>query len=349
MKNKLMLTTALSASMLIAAVAHSEITGDVTNTFTLGSDKGADNIDSATRFGNEINLKYKNKVDLTNGMYASVSGKIELDNNAGDGADNDNEYEVQIGMGNFYVGAGSDSGNNISGSVLPIIGYAVGSLAEQVSNDASAQGDFIGGDEANEYQHISANYKAAGGTFSIVYAPNETSNANDVSSTSSTSGTGLLEHDAGSVTSVLYNGSPMPGLKVMIGRNTEQNATNSAAEGETDTDRLGLAYNFGQFSIGAERTTSENSNNTTDLEADRFAISFAASKELTLGAQYQVVENKLGGKHDEKSYTLDLGYNLGGLTFLAQYVNAEGLGADVPTSTAIDEYEGLVFTTKMNF
>lgn len=347
MKNKLMLTTALSASMLIAAVAQSEITGNVTNTFTLGSDKAATSSGSATKFGNEINLTYGKKIDLPNGMYASVSGKIELDNSSGNGADNDNEYEVQIGVGNFYIGAGSDSGNNISGSVLPIIGYNVGSLAEQVGVTASAQNDFMGGDEANEFQHISANFKAAGGTFSLVYAPNQTSNANDVSATSSTAGHG--EHLGGSVTTALYQGSPMPGLKVMIGRNTEQNAHNTSAVGETDTDRLGLAYNFGQFSIGAERTTQETSNKSIDLEADRFAISFAASKELTLGAQYQVVEDKLGGKHDEKSYSLDLGYNLGGLTFLAQYVNVEGLGAATATSSTIVENEGIVFTTRMNF
>jgi hypothetical protein len=342
MKNKLLLTSALSASMLIAAVAHSEITGDVTNTFTLGSDNAATSTGSATKFGNEINLTYGKKIDLTNGMYASVKGKIELDNSSGNGADNDNEYEVQIGAGNFYIGAGSDSGNNISGSALPIIGYAVGSLAEHVGTTPSAQTDFLGGDEANEFQHISANFKAAGGTFSLVYAPNQTSNANDTAP-------GHSEHSGGSVTSALYQGSPMPGLKVMIGKNTEQNAHNTDAVGETDTDRLGLAYNFGQFSIGAERTTQDTSDKSIDLEADRFAISFAASKELTLGAQYQVVENKLGGKHDEKSYTLDLGYNLGGLTFLAQYVNVEGLGAATGTSTTIVENEGIVFTTKMNF
>ena len=341
MKNKLLLTTALSASMLISAVAHSEISGDVTNTFTFGSDESAGAPGSFTKFGNEINFKYGKKVDLSNGMYASVTGKLELDNSANANADNDNEYEVQIGSGNFYVGAGSDSGNNISGNVLPLVGYSVGTLAGNVSAGDSIQGDFVGGDEANEYQHISANYKAAGGTFSIIYAPNETSNSDDTAS-------GDLAA-AGSVTSLIYQGSPFAGVKLMIGRNTEQNATNSATAGETETDRLGVSYNFGQFAIGADRTTSENATKTTDIKVDRFAVSFAASKDVTLGVQYQVGENDATATHDEKAYSLDLGYNLGGMTILAQYVKVEGLGADDAAGSAISENEGLTFTTKMNF
>lgn len=340
MKNKLLLTTALSASMLISAVAHSEISGDVTNTFTFGSDEAAGAPGSFTRFGNEINFKYGKKVDLSNGMYASVSGKLELDNSANANADNDNEYEVQIGSGNFYVGAGSDSGNNISGSVLPIIGYTVGTLAGNVSAGASIQGDMVGADEANEYQHVSANYKAAGGTFSIIYAPNETSNSDDTTDSLSA---------AGSVTSVIYQGSPFAGVKLMIGRNTEQNENNSATTGETETDRLGVSYNFGQFAIGAERTTAENASKTIDKQVDRYAVSFAASKEVTLGVQYQVGKDDATATHDEKAYSLDLGYNLGGMTILAQYVKVEGLGADDAAGSAITENEGLTITTRMNF
>ena len=342
--SKLILSTALSTTMLFGAIANAEIKGDVTNTFSFVSNDGTANAgNSETRFGNEINLKYSNKVDLDNGAYASVTGKIELDNSGDSGADNDNEYEVQIGSGNFYIGAGSDSGNNISSSVLPIIGYTVGTLANVSSTTDSAQGDFIGGDEANEYQHISANFKAAGGTFSLVYAPNENSNADDTADIDE----GV---DGGSVTSILYKGSPMEGLSLMIGRNTENNDTNSGAAGETDTDRLGLAYNFGQFAVGAERTTSENGNNTIDLEADRFAISFAASDAVTLGVQYQTVEDGTAtARHDEKAYSFDVGYNLGGMTVLAQYVQAEGVGANTATSNAIIESDALVFTTKMNF
>lgn len=347
--NKLILSTALTTSMLFGAVANAEIKGDVTNTFTMGSVDGASNATkSETRFGSEINLKYKNKVDLDNGMYASVKGKVELDNSDGAGADNDNEYEVQIGSGNFYIGAGSDSGNNISSTVLPIIGYTAGTLAQQSGTTDSAQGDFIGGDEANEYQHVSANFKAAGGTFSMVYAPNETSNANDTDTLASDGTAG------GSVTSVLYKGKPMDGLSLMVGRNTENNDSNSADAGETDTDRLGVAYNFGQFAVGFDRTTSENGDNTIDKEADRFAVSFAASDAVTIGVQHQVVENNStgtnsGDNHDEEATTFDVGYNLGGMTVLAQYVQAEGVGAATASSSDIVESEALVITTKMKF
>ena len=342
--NKLILSTALTTSMLFGAVANAEITGDVTNTFTFGSVDGAANErTSETRFGNEINLKYSNKVDLDNGMYASVKGKIELDNSSDSGADNDNEYEVQIGSGNFYIGAGSDSGNNISSSVLPIIGYTVGTMANASSAVDSAQGDLIGGGEANEYQHVSANFKAAGGTFSYIYAPNTVSNAND---------TDDLDNGVagGSVSSIIYKGKPMEGLGIMIGRNTESGDTNSAATGETETDRLGISYNFGQFAAGYDRTTSENDDNSTDLTADRFAISFAASDAVTLGVQYQEVEDGTStAYHDEKATSFDVGYNLGGMTILAQYVQAEGVGAATASSSSIIDSEALMITTKMNF
>ena len=61
-KNKLLLTTALAGSLMVAT-AQAEIGGNIETVVAFGSDEraGADKNGSGTRIGSEMNFTYKKK------------------------------------------------------------------------------------------------------------------------------------------------------------------------------------------------------------------------------------------------------------------------------------------------
>jgi hypothetical protein len=255
-QSKLLLTSALVGSVAFAGSAFAELSGDITSTVNFGSDEGtATSTNSDNRYGSEINLKYKNKVDLDNGMTAGVSGKIEFNDAAAD-----QEYEMTIGTDTAYLGLGSDGGNSIRGSVLPFLGYVPGSLAEAVSAYSTQTMDLLGEAEAAEVEHLSINAKGLGGTFTARYAPSSSDTKNDNAN--------VTQGTSGSRTELVYKGSPMEGLSVIVGQNTVKAANDSVSSApEEEVQKIEVSYNFGQFAIGAGRQSMENEDNSTGDDA----------------------------------------------------------------------------------
>lgn len=348
MNKKLLCTSALIGSLVSGvALAELKIGGDITHTINVGGNEtsSATNNVASERFGTEINLTLASKQDLSNGMYISYSGKLEFDKSQTDPADH--EYEIQIGQGNFYIGAGSDSGNNISSSpTLPNVGYTVGTLAFNVGGTTPLNYDGLigassstrGVDEANNNAYLSLNYKTLGGTVSYVYAPN-TSVENDDDSDNVDDSTG------GSTYTVLYQGEPVKNVKVIIGRNKQSGDTNKDTASELTTDKFGVSYNFGQFAAGVEYQTYEDEG-TKAANVWNYSVAFKASDALTLGIQYGVGEDEDAGsvKPKEKIKAVTAGYNLGPASIALSLVDGESInnvnGTDV---------KGAVVTTKFKF
>jgi hypothetical protein len=347
MNKKLLCTSALIGSLVSGvALAELKIGGDITHTINVGSNEtsSATNNVASERFGTEMNLTIASKKDLNNGMYISYSGKLEFDDTP-DGADN--EYEIRIGQGNFYIGAGSDSGNNISSSpTLPNVGYTVGSLAFNVGGKTPLNYDgLIGTDsttrgvnEANNFSHLSLNYNTLGGTVSYIYAPNTTTENDDDSDN-------VDDSTGGSTYAILYQGSPVENVKVIIGRNEQSGDTNTNTASELTTDKFGVSYNFGQFAAGVEYQTYEDAG-TKEANVWNYSVAFKASDALTLGIQYGVGEDEDAGSvgPKEKIKAVTAGYNLGPASIALSLVDGESInnvnGTDV---------EGAVITTKFKF
>ena len=334
MNKKLLLSTALASSIALAGVASAKISGDFTHTINFGSDEGtATGTNSGTQLGSEVNIYFDSeRKELKNGMFAHLKGKLEIDDET-----NDQEYELQIGSGNFYVGIGSDGGNNPAAAVLPYLGYIPGTLAQHVSNYTAESSDYLASMEGADANHISANINVAGGTATVRYAPS-TDSTNDDSRN--------LTNTGGSVTEFLYSGSPIKGLKLLVAQ-TEQNNTTQTGSNEQKNRKYAVAYNFGQFAAGVERQDLSDDLHTAgeDEQSTRYAVSFAATDAITLGVTYTETEDEnTAATVDEEITTLEVGYNLGGLSVIASYVKAEGMGF-----VNNQDADGIVLRTKMSF
>lgn len=356
MNKKLLCTTALIGALVSgASLAEIKLGGNVTHTINFGSNEGASNSNEANeRLGTEFNLTIASRADLNNGMFISYGAAYEIDGATDGGTAADLEYEIQIGQGNFYVGAGADRGNSLAASpTLPAVGFQPGTLAVNVGvhsplnydgfmgrSSTTADGTGTSGTRPNEVQdssHLSLNYKALGGTFTYAYAPSIGPNENDNDHAAITT-------QGGSGYAVLYSGSPAKDVKIIIGRN-DQKGDNDIAVNEVTTDKFGVSYNFGQFAAGVEYQRQENGTKTLDDNVMNYAVTFAATDKLTLGVQYSVGEDEsTAGAADEKIKVLSAGYNLGPASIALSLVDAESLG-----TTDGKDSKGAVITTRFAF
>lgn len=345
-KNKLLLTTALAGS-LIASAAQAEIKGDIETVFAFGSDEraGTNKTGSDTRIGSEMNLSYGKKHDLDNGAYFSVSGKLEVDDAQGEQADH--EYEIQYGVENFYIGAGSDSGAaNLAATVLPLVGGEYpGTAAAQIGPKGSKFTDLMGttgssgsaGKEANDKAHISVNAKVAGGVAGITYAPSTSEQDDDTDN--------VDDADGGSRIQFAYVGSPVEGLKVVLGQTTDSGANNSTAGSEYENQKIGVSYNFGQFTVAAERQTQETDNDSVDMTGTGYEVAYSVSDNMTFGvALSKTSDDKTASAVDEDIKSVSIGYSLGALGITASYVDV----TDADNVSGNDQ-KGIFIRTKTKF
>lgn len=341
MNKKLLCSTALVGALVVSgsALAELKVGGNVTNTINFGADKSSSTAQgSAERLGTEMNVTLSSKHDLKNGMYMQYKANIELDS-AGTTTP-DVEYQLELGQGNFYVAVASDYGNNISSSpTLPAVGYHVGSLAQNISynRDPLNYDGLLNGREVNNTSHLSLNYKVAGGTASVLWAPNVTEDDNDANTLAIASGASRIGY--------IYQGSPMPNVNFIVGRSVETGDTDQAAD-EYTNDKIGISYNFGQFQAGYEYQRYERGSSAEE-RADNFAVTFKASDSVTLGVQHsRAKDEKTAGAHTEKLTAISAGYNLGPASIAVSFVDADNLGG---TTTAGVDAQGIVITTKMGF
>ena len=336
MNKKLLCSTALAGALIVSgsALAELKIGGNFTHTASFGSDESTStSLVSNERLGTEMNVVLSKSANLSNGLIATYRGVIEFD---GVGvAVPDVEYEATIGTKDIYVGLGSDAGNNISSSpTLPAVGYHVGTLSQNTSTTLVINNDgLINAREANNPSHISLNAKVAGGTASIIYAPNTTDNDDD---------NGLINTSGcGQMTSIIYQGSPVPNVNFIIGRNKEVGDTDTAATERTN-DKIGLSYNFGKIRAGYEYQKDELG--AVEEIVDNFAATFAVSDSTTLGIQYSKADTTVANSADEEIIALSAGYNLGGASVALSLVDSQNIAGVRGTDS-----QGLVITTKIGF
>ena len=343
-KNKLLLTTALAGS-LMAVSANAEINGNIETVFAFGSDEraGSDKNGSDFRIGSEMNMTYGKKHDLDNGAYFSVKGKLEVDDAQASNADH--EYEIQYGFDNFYIGAGSDAGSaNVAATALPLVGGEYpGTAVAQVGPSASDFVDLMtdtpasGGKEANDKAHISFNVKVGNGVAGITYAPSTGEQDDDTDNVDDATG--------GSRTAFAYVGSPVEGLKVVLGQSTDNGDTNSTAGNEYENRKIGVAYTLGQFTGAVERQTYENDTSSVESKGMAYEIAYQAADNLTVGIGYAESEDEVtANAPKEKIKSLSVGYSLGAMGVTASYVD----GTDIGFSNGIDQ-KGVYIRTTTKF
>ena len=362
MNKKLLSSTALVSALMIsgAALAEFKIGADVTATVTMGSDEGtkstSDGQDSGESIGNETNLLMSGTKDLSGGLKALYTGKLEFD---GPGSSHpDHEYELKIASGDFYVGFASDNGQSNRTSMTPFVSYPIGSTALAVSGGVVAFGgdSYISG--VHQSNNIALGGKVGTGNFVIRYAPSVSGiEADDIhsgginSSTGTTNGSGMM---------FAYNAKFGP-AGVNIGYTTQQERTETgSANDDAKEQRIGLSYDIAGAKIGADYIRFESGTPTgvslgsategrsvsTDRNTRIFGIAYPASKEVTVGAYYQTTEDDSTATttSDEDVKMISVGYNLGGGSIALSVIDVENRA-----NTRGQDGQGLMLTTKVGF
>jgi hypothetical protein len=309
MKNKLLLTTAIaSVAFAGSTFAETKIGGNLEQTFqTQSEDSSAAN--TGRGFGAEHNISLSASKDLDNGLTAKYGTVLE------DGVA-DTHY-LTVGTDTVSLTVGRDTGNNLSSTAIPHISDQAGTIVGLTS----ATYDNIEVANAHDKEHISLDFKAAGGTLTARYTPDM--------STARPSDSGASDGGK-SATEFLYSGSfGVDGLSVRIGQ-AEENGEGTEEDGKAK--RYDIAYNFGQFAVGIGRDESESTDLTAaqvETETDKVGITFAASDTVSLGLNYLETERKSGGTadaNDEEIIMVSVGYNFGGLGLEMTYAEVENVG-----------------------
>ena len=311
MKNKLLLTTAIAGLTAITGFAHAEtkVSGNMEQTFKASS---IDNGDSGRGLGTEMNIGLSSSKDLDNGLKASYGFNLEMDS---DGADAIGDvYYMTIGAGNVSFSVARDNGQNLSSTVVPHISDQAGTVVdgETLGNVSSA--------DAHNYDHVRIDGKVLGGTLTLRYAP-------DVNN--STAGDSAIVDTGKSNSEIIFSGNlGVDGLKVQAGTSKIDGTT--SADADIKFTKYGVAYNFGQFAVGADLRKEDSGTvaSKVEKEAVRYGLTFAANDNLSFGISYQETEEKTAGvkaASDEETILVGVGYNFGGLGIDLNYAQVDNL------------------------
>jgi len=303
MKNKLLLSTAI-ASVAFAGFASAEtkVGGNLEQTFNALSSDTAQT--SARSFGAEHNISLSSSKDLDNGLTAKYGFTAE-----GDSAFAADSHYLTIGTDTVAVAFRRDSGINLSSSAVPYIGDQFDTAAFTGLTQGSS---LINDSDVHDNDHVAIEAKVMGGTVALQYAPDIGNGGADDSD---------VGEGGNSATGLIYSGSlGVDGLKLLVGK------TKTDGEGATDDTsetQYGFSYNFGQFTVGAEKSDQDVAG--TDTDTVIYGAAFAVNDRLTVGA-YLLDSDQEGQADDEESKMLQVGYNLGGLGITVSYVDNENVG-----------------------
>lgn len=328
MNKKLLLTSALVSSVVAgSALAEIKVGGDMEVTMRSYS-TDAKAVSDGSHLGQETNVTVSGGKDLDNGMTLKLGVKLEGDNGV-----EANERSFYAESDTMFIGYGRDHGAGIDldGTVAPHVGDQNDTLGIQSMAFSSNKMDGVyAGD------HIKLGFKSLGGTFSALYAPSLGSNNNDAGAL--TTGGGDGGNSSASGYAVGYQGNlGIEGLSVQAGI-VGSDETSTTTTGEQELQKIGVAYNFGQFAVGGDimdfgHGKTDATDGVMGTQSKRVNATFAASDNMSLGVSYTETEESLGHQASgyatqtkEEMTAVTVGYNIAGLGFNFSYGEIENVG-----------------------
>jgi hypothetical protein len=334
MKNKLMRTTALVGSMIVLSagisVAQTTVSGNLDLSYR-AVENSKTPINSFRAFGKESQINIANKGKLTNGMDYAAGFSLEFDGADisgpgaattvdGRGIHGEGVY-INFTSGNttLHIGADSIQNPDSHGLINPVgVGYI------------TTYGVGTGGGNAGIYPtDTNSPYGAYGfgliqnvpniGKVSAFYAPTDTNSQSgaDIGNTTTLAAYETTDESAYELGFVGDLGVKGLAVQAFYNKKDQPDGTNGDQKGTV----LAASYNFGQVTLAAERRKFESTADTTGKAA---SISFAATKELSLGLVYGKADIS-SGTVDEKIKIAAIGYNLGPVVINAEYTDTENL------------------------
>jgi len=313
-----------------------------------GNSVGSRLLTSSSGFGGESVVTITGKGNLTNGWTYMAYQNLDSDE-AGNGRNTANaspmttraiEISPNKDFKLFYTFDGVYGGE--------IARTAVPTVTERVADVTGATGisefiDVTSGGHAVGFDVLNV---GPAGRLSVAYTPNLDANVQSSSDRLQSGTLQTVETNAASGYSVGYSVTPGP-VKVALGYtriDQKQNATAQDATSKT----LGVTYTGSGYAIGAQRTKNEGTKaallqatSITD-QVDTVAASFAANKEITLGASYSKMDRKgvaITSGPDLKVMQAVIAYNLGPVVASIAYEDAKNepaAGTNTATASGAD-------------
>ena len=351
MKNKAIKSLGfLTVASLISTSALAQVTvsGYVEAGFLTGNNTGGRTA-SSQGVGGESVVTITGKGNLTNGWTYMAYQNLDSDD-AGNGrnaatANNPMstraiELSPNKDIKLFYTYDGV-YGGEIARTAVPTVTERVGDMT-----GASGISEFIdvtSGTHAFGFEVLNA---GPAGRLSVAYAPSLDAN---VQSSSDRISSGTLQTNATAAASgysVGYSVTPGP-IKIALGL-TKLDQQHSATAKDGTSKTLGVTYLGNGYAIGAQRTKNDGTkaaiavaDNIEDT-IDTVAASFAANKEITLGASYSTMERKkvnLAVGPELKVMQAVIAYNLGPVVASIAYEDAKNspaIGTNAVTTSGQD-------------
>ena len=378
MKNKLLLSTALIGSMVAGelAIAQTTVTGNLAVNYRAQENKTAatGSAGSTRGFGRETQLNIQNKGKLNNGMDYAAGFSLEFDGQDRvtrvQGAQaTGNVYEPNtISNENLYVNfisgsttlhVGVDHIQNITTDVVPMVLPLMDNIAAGIGGKAT---NTIGANpkEAIGFGLIQV-IPGSGLTASALYvpknrdfgggdqvAPNACGNAastgdNPVSVNLVTTGCGNSAYEVGIVGRDTFG---VKGLGIRAFMN-EENAHSSATK-DLEGQHYGISYTAGQFAVGIEKYKQNRTSTTSATDADQkslqYGVTFAASKDISLGLVQAKTDLSTANTKEEKITSAQIGYNLGPVAIAAAVSKVDDVGASTTAGSDSKEIQFRITT-----
>ena len=332
MKNKLLLSSALLGSLVIGSSAYSQtsVTGNLSLSYKALSGYTVGSATSAGRsFGRESQINVQNKGKLNNGMDYAAGFSLENDGGQETDLSNENVF-IDFISGDTTLSIGLDHIQNTNRTLGNLVGNDAFDLntGNNYATAAVTQG-FIqsAGKDVHQSMGVGIVQKTPIGSISAFYTPTvaNTGSDNEVGNKAGVATT-TLESDRESAFEFGFVGNlGVKGLSAHAFYNEE--GKNAGQARDTKGTNIGVSYNFGQITAGYTRKENENPGTTaaagTDLTQDEFGIAFAATPNVTLGANYTKSDSSAAATVDAKSKSVSVGYNLGPVAIIGQYAKQE--------------------------
>jgi hypothetical protein len=352
---KILCTTALASTLLVSAnaLAQTTITGQLDLSYNAKEHSTASK--SYRAFGRESQLNIQNKGKLSNGIDYAAGFSWEVDGNeaVGTASFGENTY-VDFIFGKTTLTISADHIQNPDNEITQLSG-GIANIDDLMAEAGSASSKTS---LASIHATNTANsaYSAHGvgivqdfgvAKASFFYAPDRTGGA--AASNDSTGATTAVDAGNSQMEIMIRGDLGVKGLDAFVYAGKSDSDTPGTAGSTADLEgrKYGLSYNFGQFSVAASQSKTENTL-AMDAKTTSFGAAFAASKEITVGLIHSKTSadsqnaTTVVAALDEKIKAINVGYNLGPVVINAMYAQGENVGGIAQDIDALH----LNFTTK---
>jgi len=355
MKNKLLLSSALIGGLMVggSAIAQTTISGDLVIAYKAQSYDASAGVASKRGFGRESQINVQNKGKLSNGMNYAAGFSLEFDGNArtnttgqqtitgteASSISNENLFiDVELTPGTTIT-VGVDHIQNITRvvpQVLDILDHVAAGIGSNAVNTVGAN------PKENMGIGIVQVIPGTGLTASYNYTPNGADfGSTDQAADATTNGRNSA-YEYGIVGTDAFG---VKGLGLAYFANKEEADTSATKDLEGKMYQVSYAAQgvTAGYSIHKQNRTSNTATADQELKMQTIALTYAATKDITLGLTQLKTTTEEANKVDEKIRALQVGYNLGPVALIVSASRAEDVAGT--SGNDVDEL-GVRLSTK---